>query len=495
MEQNKMRCHVSIVIENAGKLLGALLFFAISQIDDVIKHLSDFNRMESKTYLLGFGVFVLAFLLVLGFHLFRWFKTTIWLEDGTIMVERDTMNKRKNTYNIKHISNIDMEQNLFERLIGTCKIKIDTNSSVLAGSTDIKIVFSKQKAMEFKRKILSYMGESEEKGVTEREKQEEFDVVYSGKDILLHCFYSVPILSLVILLGAIVGFFVLMRYVDTSYTFVDFVRDAIGGVVAIFLLVLSSAYSLVKGFFEFYGFQAKRSNDRIYINSGLLRKNMHTIPVDKINGIKLVQPLMSRFFGRYQVEVINIGTGDEKKESANLLLSCTKEEVRKYMQVLVPEYKNFIDQPIQKQSARYFYHVAYNLVMTALFLTIAFFTFRYFTEALPVDLLPTWVAFAAEGGILIVCLLGFVLSYLSSGYYIGQDYLIVTRGVLARTYSMIRYEKIQQMQIRETLLSKVTKLNKANVFILAALKNSITLLPLANEETLEQIAEKMLEAS
>jgi hypothetical protein len=71
----------------------------------------------------------------------------------------------------------------------------------------------------------------------------------------------------------------------------------------------------------------------------------------------------------------------------------------------------------------------------------------------------------------------------------------VANGIFTKTYSMIRYEKIQQMQINDSFVSKITKLKKSTVFILASLLHSAMPFPLMEEEILEQIAKKMIEAS
>ncbi len=489
MEPYKMRCHISIVIENASRLLGVLLAIAISQLDDIIKNISNLYKLEGKVYFIGLGVFLLVVIIVVLFNLNRWFKTTIWIENGTLVVEQNTLNKKKKTYTIKNISTIDMEQNLFERIVGTYKIKIDTNSSALADKTDIKIVFAKQKAIEFKKEIMSFMGQSEENILMDNE-EEAFDVVYSTKDILLHCFYTANIFSILFLIGGIAGFFVLMGYGDNNYTINDFLKEAAGGLLATLIALVSAGYSLIKGFIGFYGFKAKRSTERIHLSYGLLKKNMHTIPVDKINGIKLVQPFFSRIFERYQVEVINVGTGDEKNESSNILLSCTKKQVKLYMKVLLPEFEDFIDKPIQRLSKKYFIHMAYSLFSVVVGIIIGFSIFNYFS-----DILPILVESLIGGGLLVMFIVCDIAMYFASGYYVGADYLIVAKGIFTKTYYMVRYEKIQSVQMCEGLMSKVTNLKNLTIYILANKLNSIMPLPLIEEDVLDQIAKRMLEAS
>lgn len=488
MEPNKMRCHISIVVENASRLLGVLFAIAVSQIDDIIRNLSRINHLEGKTYFIGLGIFLVLVIFVLLLNLNRWYRTLIWLEDGTLIVEQNTLHKKKNTYTIKNISNIDMEQNLFERIIGTYKIKIDTNSSALAKKTDIKIVFSRQMAQEFKKAIMSSMEQVEDSGLIDQE--EGCDVVYSAKDILLNCFYTANIFSLLFIVAGIVTMLVVFQLGDEKYTIADFMRDAIGSFAAIVIAFISAAYSLVNGFFKYYDFKVKRNGERIQLTYGLFRKNIHTLPVDKINGIKLVQPFFSRIFGRYQVEVINVGTGDEKNESANLLLSCTKAEVKQYMSVLLPEFEDFIDQPIEKASMKYFWHMGYNILWIIIVVLLGVSTFNHFS-----DMIPVWIEVLSGIGVLGLVVTCSIVAYFAGGYYVGDNYLIAAKGIFTKTCVMIRYEKIQHIQMNESFMSKVTKLKKSTIHILAALTSSSMSLPLLEEGTLEKIARKMIEAS
>ena len=460
-----------------------LFAIVLAQLNNIVDNISNLIQVESKSIIVGFVTFLFLFIIVLLFHLNRWYKTTIWIENGMLIVEQNTLNRRKNTYTIKNISNIDMEQSLFERLIGTYKIKIDTNSFALAENTDIKIVLSKQKAIEFKKVIMLMMEQLEGKDATESEEQD-FDIVYSAKDILFNCFYTAKFFRIVLITGTAVGLFLLIRYNNNNYTINDFVDEALGDLIAILIAVVSAVFSLVKGFFKFYGFKVRRNGRRIQLNYGLFHKNMHTIPVDKINGIKIVQPFLSRVFGRYQVEVINIGTGDENNESANLLLSCTQEEVKRYMSVLLPEFENFIDKPIERQETKYIMHIAFNLLVEFVVCVITFIIINNFVT------LPGWVESITICCFIIICAVGHILSYFTVGYYIGEDYLIVSRGIFTKTFFSIRYEKMQHIQMNATFMSKVTGLKKATIFILADLLHSPMILPFLEEGIHEQNSKK-----
>ena len=78
----------------------------------------------------------------------------------SIVIEQNTLNRKKNTIGIKNISNVNTEQNLFEMLLGTYKVKLDTNSLSTADKTDVKIVLKKAQAEWFKNAVMSLMEET-----------------------------------------------------------------------------------------------------------------------------------------------------------------------------------------------------------------------------------------------------------------------------------------------------------------------------------------------
>ena len=78
-------------------------------------------------------------------------------------------------------------------IIGTYKVKIDTDSLSIANDTDIEIVLSKEKAHQFKRNIMAIMDKEESFDAALDFKEDEnieYDLVYSNKDVVNHCFYN-----------------------------------------------------------------------------------------------------------------------------------------------------------------------------------------------------------------------------------------------------------------------------------------------------------------
>ena len=229
LSNKRFRNHISIIVEQTGGLLIALLIVLIPSMLENIDELMEtgLEFMDGKWLLVNMGL-ILFFLIVIALQIAIWSKTYISVQDNAVVIERNTLNKKKNTIGIRNISNINTEQNLFEMLMGTCKVKLDTNSRSTADSTDVKIVLKKADALAFKQEVTRRIRDAETgsgRGVSaqaagtpgddlreaglvsvgDAAETEDYDVRSDFADILQHGFFSVNILSVAVIILGIAG--------------------------------------------------------------------------------------------------------------------------------------------------------------------------------------------------------------------------------------------------------------------------------------------------
>ena len=148
MGKLRFRCHFSIIFESLWQFWIVIFFILLNEIEVIIEAIETIGTDGLYSMLASGGIWgVLAILavtlIVLFIQFLIWRKTWITIEDNLVIVERNTLKKVKNTIAIENISAVNMERNLFERIVGTYRIKMDTNSLTTAGETDISIVFDK----------------------------------------------------------------------------------------------------------------------------------------------------------------------------------------------------------------------------------------------------------------------------------------------------------------------------------------------------------------
>lgn len=495
MEQNEFRCHYSVVFEKLGSVFWFIVICFIGQIDNVVNTAMDVmnGKVEAVDVLLTFGILFGIIIISFLVQNIVWAKTWISIEQDAVVIEKRTIHRKKNTIGMKNISNINLEQNIFERIMNTYKIKLDTNSKTTADSTDVKIVLSKEKAEWFQQQVMEHMQNvTGEQMVLEEEQMEDYDVAYSAKDIVMHCIYTANVVSVLLLLGIMVGAVVGISLLRTGEILLDGIVHAIGSIFVVVVLLFSVIQSLVRDFFVYYGFRAKRKGNKIYLAYGLLKKRKYVLAVDKVNALEVISPLVSRILGRQYVKLVCVGVGDEQNENSMLLLSGTKKEMLQKLSVLLPEFSLEEGRLVKRDRLSIFSElprkILYFAVLVALMVVFGYKNL--------LDIPVTWgiyLVYAAGIFLILVSLLNTFMSFKTEALAIGENELIVVKGCYEKNITWIPYQKIQQMEYCEGPIRRHFGLATGVVHILAKTMDSVHAITYVKKEYYEQIKEKMME--
>ena len=357
MENNpetiRMRCHFSSIFESLWQFWAVIAITLFNQIDTIIELVQDMKSSGIRQALAEGGIWGLAVILaltgaVLLFQFLRWRKTWVTLDGNLIIIERNTLNRIHNTIAVENLSAVNVERNLFERIVGTARIKMDTNSMTTADKTDVSLVFREDKAVAFRKAVISRMNQV--KGAaTEENLAEDIrpDVVpeaiaESGNvfccgawDMAKHSFYSMSIINLLIVVGGIASS---VWYRTSEYYEPGAILEHAGAVIPVLLVFLGAAWGLIKKYIVYYNFRVYRDGDDLHLRYGLLKLKSYTVPVDKISALQIKQPTLSRIFRKYQARIVTVGVGDESSELSNLTMAVSKEEMLHQLGVLIPEF-------------------------------------------------------------------------------------------------------------------------------------------------------------
>ncbi|MBK5253632.1 MAG: PH domain-containing protein [Peptostreptococcaceae bacterium] len=493
MTREKFRCHPSIIIENLGAAFIGLVLVMINGFAGIGSVLSGIESIPAKGVIISF---VGGFLILGGIVFWQykiWYKTLISITDGTIEIERNTINRKHKSYGIKNISNVNLEQNIFEQILRTYKIKIDTDSLSTSNATDIKIVLGKDKALAFKAEVMKLVAQN--KNITEEDEQEmqyattkDYDISYSVKDIIMHSLYALPlssILSVALLVGVALVFF---GAIDTDENIMEIVVKSFGGMLALFLALSTSAARGVLSFLTFFNFRAKRFKNKLIISQGLIKKRTYEIPIDRINAIKIIEPAISRVFNKQSIELVNVGAGDEKDEGAFLLLSKTKEDIDKFMEILLPEFVTNTDENLEKQPKAARMIILIRQLVYIVPLTIALITaimlkeYTHLALYIPVLVYTVLMAFFMFSAL---------IQFKTAGVNVGNDYIAIASGTYKKVTKLIKYDKIQYLRANQSPLERLKNLQRYKLFILANSVNNVNVTGIFHKDKFNDIYERM----
>ena len=496
MEKMRFRCHFSIIFESLWQFWIVIFFILLNEIEVIIEAIEKIGTEGIYSMLASGGIWgVLAILaitlIVLFIQFLIWRKTWITIDDNLVIVERNTLKRVKNTIAIENISAVNMERNLFERIVGTYRIKMDTNSLTTAGETDISIVFDERTAIGFRKLVLERMntlkGNTETRALSEeRQPDQLFESQMEGKkffhcsfgEMIMHAFYTMPLFSLLISIAGI-GF---MVWYIITFGFMSFVEEALGGFIAIIFLVIAALFNVLKRFVAYYDFTVYRDGKDIHVRCGLIKQKSYTIPVDKISALQIEQPLFSRIFKKYSVKVVTVGVGDEDGESSNITMSLSKDQLREQLQELVPEFGWAEFDQIDKEEkagtkVRLVKSIKWHIITIACILVMMF----------QMDA-PWYIGIIIPATCDVFINLLYILSHKAAGYCILDQGLILASGYFNKVYMMFTYKKAQYITMTYHPVAKKYGIGDGVIMLL----NSAASVPYIKEEVAHQIEERII---
>lgn len=474
MTTEKIHCHPTIILEKAGGLLIAWVVILFSQAEGIAVFLIEegINQDSLPLILCILGLMLLIPLLVTGYQFLVWRKTWIYMDGTAFIIERNTLNRKKNTYSIAHISNINMEQNLFELLMHTCRLKLDMENASDADSTDISILLSLQKAEELKSQLLSGSQGGEHTAFAMDGKPAERSYA-SFPEILSHCIYSLPGYYLVFL-GCFTGVLLLLLSAGEVGSLSDLLYEEGEGsffmkVFAAGIFIFTYGYQIIKRLMAFYHFTAYRQGNDIIIHYGFFRKQDYTIPVGRIHALRIVQPPIARLMGRAEARIVCVGIGDSEEELTQLSLCRKKEDLFQCLAGILPEFPapslNHMHRPPKHAGKLYACSCLCwigicCLLPYAVTISLGFMETQWDTFLL--------YAYLWLGGLLV---LYHLLRYSCIGFYGESAHVLFSGGSLTKTAMVIPYSHIQHLCVRQNPLSRYYGLYRGDVYILASVVN------------------------
>ena len=256
-----------------------------------------------------------------------------------------------------------------------------------------------------------------------------------------------------------------------------------------FWMAAAALWGIVKEFVKYLNFSIERKKDKVYLNYGLFKKIAYSVPVDKINGIRLTQTQIARMAKRYMVEIINVGMDDDSNEVNTFFLPYAKlDKIKDQLHILLPEFDEAMEIKEEKQPAAiWFLSIPWWILYVVIVAVVYFIVGSYVSEPkLKIAVIIAAIAIAVWR--LIFKLAGFF----TKGIRVGERFLKIVDGGFGKRTLFVKYDKIQYVTGSQCILAKYFKMQKGTVTLLASLKNRMHALPYFKENDMEQLKKKLI---
>ena len=432
-----LRPHPAAMVINALKSIRRLV--SASALPGIIVLFSQgLSPLTIALVLLGAMVLVVL-AAIWGF--LSWRATTYGVVGGAFRLRQGVFQKSERTIPLEHVQSVDTVQGVVQRIFGVYEVRVETAGGG-ASEPDAALPALGRGATEALRREIEG-SRREPVGVEEGETGPRVLRRLSTRDLLVAGATSGQIGVALSLLA--VGSQVFDEFFSEAF-FRDLVERLAPNVFVV-ALVLVPAVALVAWLLAIagtvlahFGFTLSRDGDFLYIKRGLLERREATIPLGRIQAVRVSEGALRQPFGLASLRVESAGYGADAGISTVMFPLLPRGEVQALLREAAPEFA--VAPPLNPLPRRALRRYVFRACVPALFLAAA-------------GALVPLLAFDSALGLLSVLLIppfalyGW-LRFRDAGWALAGDRLVVRSRGLARTTAIAPRRRLQSRSVLQS---------------------------------------------
>ena len=362
-----------------------------------------------------------------------WRATTYEVAGGVFRLRWGVVQKNERAVPLDHIQSVDTVQGIIQRLFNVVEVRIETAGGGASEPDASLAALDRADAEALRREIAGSRREpveTETAGPTVVRK-------LGTRDLLLAGATSGQIgvaLSLIAVASQLFNDFLSQNLAQRLIeTFAP--RSVTTALLYVFILGLAAWLLAIGGtVLAHTGFTLSRDGDFLYIRRGLLERREATIPLARIQAVRIVEGLLRQPFGLASLRVESAGYGQDAGVSTTLFPLLPRKEVHGLLLEVAPEFA--VAPPLNALPKRALRRYVFRSTLPFLVLISA----AALLSSLVFDL-AAWV-FAALLLLLPAALFGW-LRYRDAGWTLEEDRLVVRSRFLGRTTAIAPRRRLQ----------------------------------------------------
>ncbi|RSD21147.1 PH domain-containing protein [Mesobacillus subterraneus] len=400
-------------------------------------------------YLFGsIGVVVL----VLVYGVLAWYRFTYRIEQGELRIEYGVIVRKKRYIPFDRIQSLDLSEGILQRLFGLVKVKVETAGSGGMGLQDGEAVLtaiSKQDAKEIHEYLVSIKKkEVLEEDLNEQEIKEDLLYKMSPGELLLLASTSGGV---GVVISAVMAFvFQFEEFIPYEQIFDGVEHFVQSGVIFVSIVVfigflLAWLIALLGTMLKYAHFTVRRVDQDLVITRGLLEKRQFTIPLKRIQAVRISENLIRQPLGFASAYVESAGGSALDQESSKVIILpiVKKSKIPGLLEPHLTDYHFRVD--VSPAPAR-----AYRRYLL-----------RGWLFVLPVIIAAIWFLRPWGYSALVLLAISALWSYLvykDAGWSLDQGMLTLRYRNIVKNTVYMRKNKVQSFSVKEGLFQRKKKL-------------------------------------
>ncbi len=369
-----------------------------------------------------------------------WRATTYGVVGGSFRLRQGVFQKSERTIPLEHVQSVDTVQGIIQRLFGVVEVRVETAGGGASEPDASLPALARADAEALRQEIEGSRREPAEEtqgpAVLRRLSTRDLLVAGATSGQIGVAFSLLAVFSQVFDdLGTLFSEELVRRI---------FERVATNSVVVVLLLVLAVGLlawllAIAGTVLAHAGFTLSREGGFLYIKRGLLERREATIPLARIQAVRIVEGLLRQPFGLASLRVESAGYGEASGVSTTLFPLLPRKDAVKLLLDAAPEFA--VAPTLEPLPARALGRYVFRSVVPVLFAAAA--------VALVSSLGSEFSALGFSAVLLLAlpaALLGW-LRYRDAGWSYAGDLLVVRSRLLARTTTIAPRQRLQWREV------------------------------------------------
>ncbi|KAB2328578.1 PH domain-containing protein [Cytobacillus depressus] len=436
------------------------VFNFLKQLKDLIIPFLVFVVFGSRdgSWQLLISLAVVVIILIGG--ILSWLKFTYRLEEGELRIEYGIFVRKKRYIPIERIQSLDLSEGILQRPFGLVRVKVETAGSSGKGEAEaVLTAISKEEANRIQQLLFSAKNDLKDAGIDVSHHKNQSETLYqiSPRELLLLASTSGGV---GVVLSAVFAFAFQFEDMIPYEKLFKGLGDVISnGVILISILVflgfvVAWVIALVGTMVKYAGFTVNKSGDDLVITRGLLEKRQLTIPLTRIQAIRISENLVRQPLGFGTVYLESAGGSATDQESARVMLLpiINKNHIVK---VLAPYLADYSFEPTIRPAPRR---------------AIKRYIFRGLLYSVPVA--AAAIIFFRPWGYLALLFVIFsvvwaFINYRDAGFEIRDSQLTLRYRAINKTTVFMKRNRIQSLNIQDSYLQRGKDLGTISAVVMS----------------------------
>lgn len=447
---NRNRLHPAFIVMNVlsslREMFVPLLFLVITAL-----------RSGSFEWWNLIGICAILFFTVVS-SLFRWFRFYYVVADREIRIEYGLFVRKQRFIPFERIQSIHVTQGVIHRLFGLVKLQIETAGGSIEPEAQLSAL-TKKKGEALREWIRKQEDVSEEQTEAKLLEEVEYESKLSKKALLIVASTSGGFGVLFSFIAAVfsqIGEFLPEQFYENIYGMLISSSIVFISVIIFVIAFVAWIVSMMSTLLRFGGFTLKKKRNEIIIERGLLEKRQLTVPINKVQAVRIDEGLLRQPF-RYATLSIEVAgdSGQDQDQSTLIHPLIKKNEVYPFLKNVLPTFAEDVSfQTVPKRSRRRY--VFRNTWFFVLLVCMAFW------------FIPMQYAIPTIALIIIGIFFG-VLKHKDAGWFLTNELVAVQFRRLKRTTVFTLKKRIQAFEYAQSPFQKRKQLVSFQISVLGGL--------------------------